>query len=263
MFTHDFSITNIYSIVRVNCKTVPSAADYSGKLNFNELIFKLDGNSEILFDGRKFNDKRGSVRFLPKTGREVEYKVKRVEAGSCIDIYFETNIPIKCEAFSIRSKSYERMAALFKRAEGAWRQKKRGYTYTAVGCLYEIFGLLYEESVYVPNKQLEKIQLGIDYINEHFTEDFEVDRLSDMCKISHTYFKKIFNNAYNMPPKAYITQLRIRYACDLLKSGKYKIGDIAEEVGYKNVYYFSKVFKAQTGSTPSEYKKNVDDGGTK
>ena len=66
-----------------------------------------------------------------------------------------------------------------------------------------------------------------------------------------------------MPPKAYITQLRIRYACDLLKSGKYKIGDIAEEVGYKNVYYFSKVFKAQTGSTPSEYKKNVDDGGTK
>jgi len=168
-----------------------------------------------------------------------------------------------CEAFSIRSKSYERMAALFKRAEGAWRQKKRGYTYTAVGCLYEIFGLLYEESVYVPNKQLEKIQLGIDYINEHFTEDFEVDRLSDMCKISHTYFKKIFNNAYNMPPKAYITQLRIRYACDLLKSGKYKIGDIAEEVGYKNVYYFSKVFKAQTGSTPSEYKKNVDDGGTK
>ena len=170
MFTHDFSITNIYSIVRVNCKTVPSAADYSGKLNFNELIFKLDGNSEILFDGRKFNDKRGSVRFLPKTGREVEYKVKRVEAGSCIDIYFETNIPIKCEAFSVKSKSYERMAALFKRAEGAWRQKKRGYTYTAVGCLYEIFGLLYEESVYVPNKQLEKIQLGIDYINEHFTD---------------------------------------------------------------------------------------------
>ena len=106
MFTHDFSITNIYSIVRVNCKTVPSAADYSGKLNFNELIFKLDGNSEILFDGRKFNDKKGSVRFLPKTGREVEYKVKRVEAGSCIDIYFETNIPIKCEAFSVRSKSY-------------------------------------------------------------------------------------------------------------------------------------------------------------
>ncbi len=212
---------------------------------------------EILFDGQKFTDKKGQVRFLPKTGRKVEYKVKRIEPGSCIDIYFDTNVPIKCDAFSVKCRNYERMSILFKRAEIAWRQKKSGYLYTAAGYLYEILGLLYEESAYVPGRKLEKIQPGMDYITEHFTEDFEIERLSAMCGMSHTYFKKIFTAACNMPPKAYITHLRIQYACDLLKSGQYKISDIAETVGYKNVYYFSKVFKAQTGIAPSKYRKTI------
>lgn len=257
MFTHGFFVTNIYSIVRVDSKRTPSTADFSGKLNFNELIFKLDGNVEVLFDGHKFTDKKGWIRFLPKTGQEVEYKVKRIEPGSCIDIFFDTNIPIKCEAFSLKFKNCERMSTLFKRAESVWRQKKNGYIYAAFGYLYAILGILFEESTYAPSGKLQKIQPGMDYITEHFTEDFEIERLSAMCGISHTYFKKIFTAACNMPPKAYITQLRIRYACDLLKSGRYRISDVAEIVGYKNVYYFSKVFKAQTGTAPSEYIKNI------
>lgn len=121
MFTHGFFVTNIYSIVRVDSKRTPSAADFSGRLSFNELIFKLDGNVEVLFDGHKFTDKKGWIRFLPKSGQEVEYKVKRIEPGSCIDIFFDTNIPIKCDAFSVKCKNYERMSILFKRAETAWR----------------------------------------------------------------------------------------------------------------------------------------------
>ena len=226
-------------------------------MNFNELIFKIDGNVEILFDGQKFIDKKGQVRFLPKTGREVEYKVKRIEPGSCIDIYFDTNVPIKCEAFSLKFKNCERMSTLFKRAESVWRQKKNGYIYAAFGYLYAILGILFEESTYAPSGKLQKIQPGTDYITEHFTEDFSIERIADMCDISHTYFKKIFIDAYNMPPKAYITHLRIQYACDLLKSGQYKISDVAEAAGYKNVYHFSKVFKAQTGTAPSEYRKNI------
>ena len=135
MFTHGFFVTNIYSIVRVDSKRTPSTADFSGRLSFNELIFKLDGNVEILFDGQKFTDKKGQVRFLPKTGRKVEYKVKRIEPGSCIDIYFDTNVPIKCDAFSVKCRNYERMSILFKRAETAWRQKKSGYLYTAASYL--------------------------------------------------------------------------------------------------------------------------------
>lgn len=212
---------------------------------------------EILFDGQKFIDKKGQVRFLPKTGREVEYKVKRIEPGSCIDIYFDTNVPIKCEAFSLKFKNCERMSTLFKRAESVWRQKKNGYIYAAFGYLYAILGILFEESTYAPSGKLQKIQPGTDYITEHFTEDFSIERIADMCDISHTYFKKIFIDAYNMPPKAYITHLRIQYACDLLKSGQYKISDVAEAAGYKNVYHFSKVFKAQTGTAPSEYRKNI------
>lgn len=59
-----------------------------------------------------------------------------------------------------------------------------------------------------------------------------------------------------MTPKAYIINFRIQYACELLKSGKYRISDVADIVGYRDVYYFSKSFKKIKGVSPSEYINN-------
>ncbi len=125
-----------------------------------------------------------------------------------------------------------------------------------MGYLYEILGLICEGSTYVPQGKLEKIKVGTDYIIEHFTEDLNIEDVSNMCGISHTYFKKIFKDVYNMTPKAYIINFRIQYACELLKSGKYRISDVAYIVGYRDVYYFSKSFKKIKGVSPSEYINN-------
>lgn len=56
-----------------------------------------------------------------------------------------------------------------------------------------------------------------------------------------------------MPPVKYLTQLRIEYAKELLITGRYSIGEIAEMCGFENVYYFSTVFKKHTGIPPSKY----------
>lgn len=53
-----------------------------------------------------------------------------------------------------------------------------------------------------------------------------------------------------MTPKAYIINFRIQYACELLKSGKYRISDVADIVGYRDVYYFSKSFKKSRAFLP-------------
>ena len=58
-----------------------------------------------------------------------------------------------------------------------------------------------------------------------------------------------------MTPRSYIIFLRIKYACDLLKSQMYNVTEISELCGFSNVYYFSKCFKKQMGVPPSEYIK--------
>ena len=62
---------------------------------------------------------------------------------------------------------------------------------------------------------------------------------------------------FQLSPIKYITKKRISYACDLLVSNKYSVSDIASMTGYSDVYYFSRVFKENTGMSPLEYKKNV------
>lgn len=52
---------------------------------------------------------------------------------------------------------------------------------------------------------------------------------------------------------AYITRYRIRAAIDMLRSGKYKVYEVAKVVGYKDITYFSSTFKKITGKSPSDY----------
>jgi hypothetical protein len=65
----------------------------------------------------------------------------------------------------------------------------------------------------------------------------------------------LLKKQYNMSPKAYLIQLRIQHACDLLKYEDFSISSISEMVGYQNVYYFSQSFKKTMGISPSEYRK--------
>ena len=62
---------------------------------------------------------------------------------------------------------------------------------------------------------------------------------------------------FQLSPIKYITKKRISYACDLLVSNKHSVSDIASMAGYSDVYYFSRVFKENTGMSPSDYKKSL------
>jgi len=56
-----------------------------------------------------------------------------------------------------------------------------------------------------------------------------------------------------MSPLKYIIQLKINHASDLLRLGRYSVGQVAELSGYESLYYFSRQFKEYTGITPSEF----------
>ena len=64
-----------------------------------------------------------------------------------------------------------------------------------------------------------------------------------------------FTLAYNVSPIRYLRSVRIKKAMELLISDAASISDIAEMAGYGSVYNFSKMFKAETGASPSEYAK--------
>ena len=56
---------------------------------------------------------------------------------------------------------------------------------------------------------------------------------------------------------AFITRYRIKAAMKLLSDVRYKVYEVAEKVGYKDITYFSSVFKKITGLNPSDFQNRI------
>ncbi|MBI4979863.1 MAG: AraC family transcriptional regulator [Spirochaetes bacterium] len=81
--------------------------------------------------------------------------------------------------------------------------------------------------------------------------------VSDMAKqayLSRTYFSKLYKKETGESPARHIVRKKIALAKHLLVSTEKKIRDVANDVGFEDEYYFSKVFKRLEKMTPSEYR---------
>lgn len=74
--------------------------------------------------------------------------------------------------------------------------------------------------------------------------------------MTYNWFIRCFKDFTGSSPQAYLTDMRIEQAKDLLSNTSFQIAEIAELVGYSDPLYFSRIFKKKTGYSPNEYKKN-------
>jgi len=73
--------------------------------------------------------------------------------------------------------------------------------------------------------------------------------------LQHDYFSRLFLQFTGERPLTYIHGKRIERAQYLIATTSLSFSEIAEETGFENVPYFSKIFKKVTSLTPGEYKK--------
>ncbi|MHC5248570.1 helix-turn-helix domain-containing protein [Enterococcus sp. LJL90] len=91
------------------------------------------------------------------------------------------------------------------------------------------------------------------YLEEHFQEDFGLDDLAELFAKSKYQIIHLFEAAYTITPMAYLRKFRILKALELLGEKK-NLQELAEAVGFSDGNYFGKLFKAELGLTPTEYK---------
>ncbi len=95
------------------------------------------------------------------------------------------------------------------------------------------------------------------YIDNHFAEDFSVDELAAACGISESRLYHIFKEELSTTPTKYRNSLRIEHAAADLRIAWLTIEDVAERNGFNSAAYFRETFKAETGMTPTEYRRLV------
>lgn len=110
----------------------------------------------------------------------------------------------------------------------------------------ERFGLKHKDGLLnkVCTLVLENIKRGIT-----------VEQAADLLHMNKDYLGKVFKQKTGMSFGLYVRKLKVEYAKELLKSGKYRSYEVAGQLGYSTPDYFTRIFREETGMTPSEYKR--------
>jgi AraC family transcriptional regulator len=106
-----------------------------------------------------------------------------------------------------------------------------------------------------PSLPGHKLRQITDWIAEHLTEEFSLDRLAAQAGLSRFHFQRLFKAATGVPPSQYHINLRMNEARRLLRETKMGVVDVALEVGYANPSHFARLFRRETGLSPSDYRR--------
>lgn len=101
----------------------------------------------------------------------------------------------------------------------------------------------------------KRLEHSITYIHNHYAEPVSVTALAAMENLSESRFRETFKSAFGVSAKAYIIDLRIDRASDMLCSTDLSVAQIAEACGYEDELYFSRIFKKKVGVSPYRYRQ--------
>ena len=102
------------------------------------------------------------------------------------------------------------------------------------------------------------LQQAKDYIEHHYTDpNMSLNEVAARVSHSPSHFSTLFSQETGQTFKAYLTQLRIKRAKELLRTTTLKSTEISYQVGYNDAHYFSYVFRKTTELSPKEFRLQV------
>lgn len=97
----------------------------------------------------------------------------------------------------------------------------------------------------------------LDYIEDNYAQQFDINYLADICRLSPTHFRRLFHSIMGTSPLDFVNNTRVTKACNLLRSTEYSILEISEMVGFRSVSSFNRHFMEVMQITPRNYRNET------
>lgn len=107
------------------------------------------------------------------------------------------------------------------------------------------------------NSENEVIFNILEYLKEHVNDKITIDQISKEFNHSPSFLKATFKNQMGCGIIEFFSNMKIERAKILIRNSSLNFSQIANDLGFSDVHYFSKVFKQKTNMTPSEYSHSV------
>jgi AraC-like DNA-binding protein len=89
----------------------------------------------------------------------------------------------------------------------------------------------------------------------HCYSPLRLDQYASMCAMSVSSFKRAFREAYKQSPGKWLTEIRLQYAANLLRSRSDSVTDVSTNCGFGDLSNFTRSFRKRFGVSPSAYRQ--------
>lgn len=100
----------------------------------------------------------------------------------------------------------------------------------------------------------ERVARAIQIFRENPASVVSMTRLASSLGISRSHFDRLFSKQVGVAPQKFLLNCKMIAAKRLLESSSLRVGEIGEMLGYSDIYFFSRQFKEQCGSSPQNYR---------
>ena len=246
----------------INCAGVEDDSTSFENVNTRKdyyMLYLVDGKMYIEFDNFKGNIFAGDLLIIKPGTRYTHYNAK----GSGLNylwVHFtgrnaeklikDAHIPINCICSVKQSRD---VIEYWKKMFNEFIIHDEHFNNMTSSILIEMLTCFSRQ---INNAAKTRLFKSIVYIHENYNNKLSIKDLASMENLSESYYRSIFLRTFGESPVEYITSLRITAAVNLLETTNKKLAEIAELVGYSDVYYFGKQFKKKLGQSPGSYRRN-------
>ena len=167
--------------------------------------------------------------------------------------YLSTGKPVVKVGFN------EEIVSLFQRILEAGNEERAGYQQYISGIVIHLLGYVYfraKDNHFEDQEVVQKIDKARVLIREQLNLNVRPEAIAKELVMTYSWFRRLFKQYTGLAPAQYITQLRLQRARELLTSTSKSVKEIAVEMNYESVDYFSTQFKRETRMTPTQYRKS-------
>jgi len=138
------------------------------------------------------------------------------------------------------------------------KMRANGFKFMAMASFMQIIGYLarcYARATNSDSRALLRIGAAISHLEANYQLPIDVEHLARIAHMSTRNFTRSFQAAMGNSPIAYVIQLRINRAAELLRRTELNVTEIAFQIGFSDSNYFARQFRKLLNATPSQYRR--------
>lgn len=100
-------------------------------------------------------------------------------------------------------------------------------------------------------------------VTQKISMTWSIDAMVAQTHMGRERLRTLCQRYYGRSPRQYLTQLRLRKACELLRESDHTLDAVASQIGFNDAFSFSKAFSREYRMPPSKYRSNAKSVGQK